>query len=177
LPKGALTEVVSERRGCGSALLMTAFIRQAFQEKQFAAVVDGNDSLDVTQIENDLSRLLWVRCQTANEALKATDLLLRDGNLPLVLLDLAANPAAQIRKIPAPTWYRFQRLVEQTSSVCVVLTPRAMVSPARVRIELRSQFSITALESDQDELLRELKLEISETRRFGERRDVFQSSA
>jgi hypothetical protein len=177
LPKGALTEVVSERRGCGSALLMTAFIRQAFQEKQFAAVVDGNDSLDVTQIENDLSRLLWVRCHTANEALKATDLLLRDGNLPLVLLDLAANPATQLRKIPAPTWYRFQRLVEQASTVCVVLTSQAMVSPARVRIELRSQFSLGALECDQEELLRELKLDISEARRFNHGRELLRTSA
>lgn len=177
LPKGALTEVVAERRGCGSALLMTALIRQGMREKQLVAVVDGQDSLDVTQIESDLSRLLWVRCHTANEALKATDLLLRDGNLPLVLLDLVANPAAQVRKIPAPAWYRFQRLLEQTSMVCLVLTPRAMVSPAKARITLRSHFSLEALGRDQDELARALKLEISETRRFREEPASLQSFA
>ena len=50
-----------------------------------------------------LSRLLWVRCRGAAEAMKAADLILRDGNLPLVLLDLAGNPPAQFWDIPATT--------------------------------------------------------------------------
>jgi hypothetical protein len=169
-PVGALAEIVAERRGSGSALLMTALIHRALGENKFAAVIDGQDSLDVTQLGEDLSHLLWVRCRSTDEALKAADLLLRDGNLPLVLLDLASNPAAQLRKIPATTWYRFQRLIERTSAICIALTPRVMVAPAQVRITLRSQFSIKALESEPEELLRELKMEIAETRRFGEER-------
>jgi hypothetical protein len=156
---------------------MTAIIRQAFRENQFVAVIDGHDSLEVTQIGEDLSRLLWVRCHSADEGLRAADLLLRDGNLPLVLLDLVANPAIQARKIPAPTWYRFQRIIEQTSTVCVVLTPRAMLSSAQARITLRSHFSLDALEREQEELLRELKLEISEARRSAATRESLQSSA
>jgi hypothetical protein len=86
--------------------------------------------------------------------------------LPLVLLDLVSNPAAQLRKISATTWYRFQRLIEQTSAVCIVLTPRTMVAPAQARITLRSRFSLNALEREPQELLRELKMEITESRRF-----------
>jgi hypothetical protein len=52
-----------------------------------------------------------------------------------------------------------------------------MVSPARVRIELRSQFSLGALECDQEELLRELKLDISEARRFNHGRELLRTSA
>ena len=168
LPKGALVEVVAERRVSGSALMMTALIHRALGENKFVAVIDGQDSLDVTHLGEDLSRLLWVRCRSTDEALKAADLLLRDGNLPLVLLDLVSNPAAQLRKIPATTWYRFQRLMEQTSAVCVVMTPRVMVAPAQVRVTLRSRFSLSALEREPQELLRELKMEISEARRFGD---------
>jgi hypothetical protein len=125
--------------------------------------VDGSDSLDVTQLEPAvLSRLLWVRCRSAQEAMKATDLLLRDGNLPLVLLDLAGNPAAQFRDIPATTWYRLQRIVEQSSTVCIALTPRPMVGPAEARIFLRSRFTLDAMEQDADDLLSELKLEVAE---------------
>jgi len=175
-PRGALTEIVAEQRGSGGALLMIALIHQAFRENQFIAVIDGHDSLDVTRIGEDLSRLLWVRCASAEEALKAADLLLRDGNLPLVMLDLAVNPAAQFRKIPATTWYRFQRILEQTSTACVVLTPHAMISPAPVRITLRSRLSLQALETDPEDLLRELKLEISETRR-SELREPLENSA
>jgi hypothetical protein len=175
--KGALAEVVAEQRGSGSTLLMTALIHRALSENKFVAVVDGQDSLDVTQLGEDLSRLLWVRCHSADEAMKAADLLLRDGNLPLVLLDLVSNPAAQLRKIPATTWYRFQRLIEQTSAVCVVLTPCRMVAPAQVMITLRSRFPLNGLEREQQELLRELKLEIAEARRFGESRELESRSA
>lgn len=177
LNKGALAEIVAERPGCGSTLLMTTLIQRGLGENTFTAVIDGQDSLDVTQLNGDLSRLLWVRCRSAVEALKAADLLLRDGNLPLVLLDLASNPAAQLRKIPATTWYRFQRLLEQTSAVCVVMVPRPMVSPAQVRVTLRSRFSIQALDREPQELLSELKLNVTEARRFGETRELESQSA
>lgn len=171
-PCGALTEVTAAQRGSGSALLMARLIQRALGENKFVAVIDGQDSLDVTQLGGELSRLLWVRCQSADEALKAADLLLRDGNLPLVLLDLVSNPAAQLRKIPATTWYRFQRLIEQTSAVCVVLTPHAMVAPAQVRVALRSRFSLHALEREREELLHEFKVDAAETRHAGENREL-----
>jgi len=167
--KGALTEIVSERRGAGSALLASSLLRQAAQAGQIVALVDGADSLEVTELEESvLSRLLWVRCRSAAEALKATDLLLRDGNVPLVLLDITINPEAQLRKVPATTWYRLQRLIEETSTVCAVFTPRAMVSPARDRIFLNGTFSLDCLEQDQDKLLSDLKLEAAEMRHFNE---------
>jgi hypothetical protein len=167
--KGALTEIVSERRAAGSALLACSLLHQAAQAGQIVAFVDGADSLEVTQLEETvLSRLLWVRCRSTTEALKATDLLLRDGNVPLVLLDIAINPEKQLRTIPATTWYRLQRLIEETSTVCIVFTPRVMVSPAHTRIFLHGTFSLDCLEQDQDELLSGLKLEAAEMRRFGE---------
>ena len=163
--KGALTEIVAERRAAGSALLACSLLRQAAQAGQIVAFADGADSLEITQLEETvLSRLLWVRCRSAAEALKATDLLLRDGNVPLVLLDIAINPEKQLRAIPATTWYRLQRLIEETSTVCIVLTPRVMVSPAQDRIFLRDTFSLECLEQDQDELLSGLKLEAAEMR-------------
>jgi hypothetical protein len=171
-PKGALAEIVAERRGSGSALLLTALIHRSLNENKFVAVIDGQDSLDVTQLGDDLSRLLWVRCHSTDEALKAADLLLRDGNLPLVLLDLTSNPVAQLRKIPATTWYRFQRLIEQTSAIGVVITPRVMVAPAQVRVTLRSRFSLKALEREPEDSLRELKMEVTDARRTGEEREV-----
>src|SRR6266496_4091576 len=48
--KGALTEIVAERRGAGSALLACSLLRQAAQAGQIVAFVDGADSLEVTQL-------------------------------------------------------------------------------------------------------------------------------
>lgn len=179
LPKGALTEMIAAQRGSGSALLRNALLARAAQEKQIVALIDGNDSLDVTAMdETVLSRLIWVRCHSAEESLKAADLLLRDRNVPLVFLDLISNPVAQIRRIPATTWFRFQRIVEQSSMVCVALTPQPMISPAQARITLLpTRFSLNALERGSEELLAELNLEVSDARRSRELNERIRHSA
>jgi hypothetical protein len=170
LPRGTLTEIVAAPGNAGSASLIHALLRRAAKENQIIALVDGEDSFDVTQADEEiLPRLLWIRCRSGIEALKAADLLLRDHNVPLVLLDLAINPAAQIRKIPATTWFRFQRILEQTSTVCAVLTPHLIVSPAQLRIALQPvRFALDTLEREPEERLHELKVEVSDARRFRE---------
>jgi hypothetical protein len=80
------------------------------------------------------------------------------------LLDLVLNPPAELRKVPAPAWYRFQRLVENSNVVLVVFTPRAMISPAEVRVTLRSRFGLKAVEADQVKLSMELNFEVAEAR-------------
>ncbi len=163
VPKGALTEIVSQRSHDGSATLLRALLHQTGRQNQIMALIDGSDSLEVTHLSNrDLARLLWVRCHSANEAMKAADLVLRDGNLPFVLLDLKFNGEKELRKIPATTWYRFQRLAEETGAVCLVFTPRPMLSPAQARFTLQSQLSLSTLEQDADEVMHGLKLALSE---------------
>jgi hypothetical protein len=162
-PKSAISEVIAPRRGCGSGLLLLQLLRRAAAKNQFTALVDGCDSFDAAAVEqNTLSHLLWVRCEKADEAIKAADLVLRDGNLPVVLLDLALNPDAQ--KIPAPTWYRFQRIVEESATTFIVFTPRTMVSPAQVRVTLRSRFGLEHVEADQVKLMLGLDFDVSEAR-------------
>ncbi len=175
LPKGALAEIVCA--GSGSAALIRELLVRAAGKNQIVTLIDGGDSLDVAPIEETvLSRLLWVRCRSAEEALKAADLVLRDSNLSLVLLDLKLNPQKQLRKIPATTWYRFQRLIEETAAVCLVFTPQAMVSPAQTRMILRSRFSLNSIESPAEALMQDLRLEISDARQFRER-ELLQNSA
>jgi hypothetical protein len=168
LPRGSLTEIVAAPGNAGSASLIHALLRRAAKENQIIALVDGEDSFDATQVEI-LPRLLWIRCRSGVEALKAADLLLRDNNVPLVLLDLAITPAIQIRKIPATTWFRFQRILEQTATMCAVLTPQPIVSPAQLRITLQpGRFALDTLEHGPEERLHELKVEVSDARRFRE---------
>ena len=163
-PKSAITEVIAPKRGCGSALLMLQLMRRAAATKQLSVLVDGLDSFDAAAVEqNTLSRLLWIRCHNAEEAIKAADLVLRDGNLPVVLLDLVLNPEAQLRKIPAPTWYRFQRIVEESTATFIVFTPRAMVSPAQVRVTLQTHFGLSGIETDQVKLTMELDFDVMES--------------
>jgi hypothetical protein len=165
LRKGAITEIVAEKNGCGSALLISALLQRVAEDKQILAFVDGQDSFDPAGFTKEtLSRLLWIRCKTAEQALKASDFILRDRNLPLVFLDLQLNPATQLRKIPSSTWYRLQRIVEGTSTIFTVFTPRAMVGCAYMRINLQSRFDLHAVEQQPGELLAKLKVELTHHR-------------
>jgi hypothetical protein len=84
-----------------------------------------------------------VRCRSTPEVIKAADLILRDQNFSLVLLDLKLNPEMQLRKIPTTVWHRWQRLIERTATVCVVFTPRTMVGTTRRRVMLGGQKELT----------------------------------
>jgi hypothetical protein len=165
--RGGLHEITADAESAGSATLIRWIIHRAAAGRRIIGLVDGCDSFDATQMDGaDLAQLLWVRCPDAARAMKAADLLLRDGNLPVVILDLKFNPGAQLRKIQPTTWYRFQRLVETTSAACLVLTPLPMVAPAETRLTLHGDFSLADLWRDPDELLRELRMDVARTHHF-----------
>lgn len=163
LPQGALTEIV--RKNAGSATLLRELIVRAVSNRQIVALIDGGDTLDVTQINDTaLPRLLWIRCHSTDEILKAADLILRDGNLPMLLIDLLGIPEKQLRKIPPTSWYRLQRLIEETATVCAVFTPRPMVSPAEARITIHSHFALNSMESETTALIAGLEVRVSDAR-------------
>ena len=148
-PQGAITEIVSPHLSAGSATLIAALIAAAQRDSYFVALIDGRDSLSPDSLGNDcLRHLLWVRCTKAADAIKAADLLLRDGNFPLVIVDLVLNAADQLRKIAQTSWYRLQRLVESTSSACVVFDRRSMVASARLKLVLETQWTLANLDSE-----------------------------
>src|SRR5438270_2936491 len=128
--KGASTEIISPNPSAGSALLIHSLLQIAQRDRFFLALIDGQDSFDVYDA-GSLQHLLWVRCEKASTAVKAADFLLRDGNFPLVILDLVLNPADELRRIPATSWYRLQRLVEPTPTDFVVISRHNIVASRR----------------------------------------------
>jgi len=149
LPKGAITELISPQVSAGSASLIHALLHAAHRDRYFLALIDGRDSFDPQPLGNAcLRHLLWVRCNKVFEAIKAADLLLRDGNFPLVIVDLVLNPPEELRKIPQTSWYRLQRLVEPISTVCLVLTRQSTVSSAQLKIVLENLWTLETFEKD-----------------------------
>jgi hypothetical protein len=171
LPRGGITELVVPRLSSGSALTLAHLLRQAHHSRQWIALIDGLDSFDPAGLDNaTLSRLLWIRCRNAGEAMKACDLILRDGNLSLVICDLALNSAAEIQKIPAPSWFRFQRVVEQTSSAFLVISPQPIVGSAETRLVLQSRLDLESLDATPEALLETLAFERADLRAGGRER-------
>jgi hypothetical protein len=152
LPKGAITELISAQISAGSASLIHALLQAAHRNRYFLALIDGRDSFDPSASgrpgDRCLTYLLWVRCTKALEAIKAADLLLRDGNFPLVIVDLALNAPEELRKIPQTSWYRLQRLVESAPTACLVLTRLGMVSSAQLKIVLENSWTLESFEEE-----------------------------
>ncbi len=148
LTRGAITELSSTNASAGTALLIAALLDAVCRSRYFIALVDGRDSFDPQSLGNRrLQHLLWIRCENAAQALKATDLLLRDGNFPIVIMDLVLNAAEQLRKIPQTSWYRLQRLVEPTPSALLVLTRRSSISRAQWKLSLENSWRLADLEN------------------------------
>ncbi len=151
LAQGAITELTSPNVSAGSALLIAQLLQTAARERFFVALIDGRDSFDPQPLGPQLLRnLLWVRCSHAAEAVKAADLLLRDGNFPLVLLDLVLNPADELRRIPSASWYRLQRLVEPTPTAFLALTRRSLISSAQWKLVLENSWQLRDLAQEEN---------------------------
>jgi hypothetical protein len=148
LPRRAITELISPQTSAGSALLIHALIHSASRNNYFLALIDGRDSFDPCGLDNpSLRHLLWIRCNKTYETIKAADLLLRDGNFPLVVVDLVLNTPEELRKIPQTNWYRLQRLVEMIPTACLVLTRYEMVGSAQLKLVLQNSWNLESFET------------------------------
>jgi hypothetical protein len=149
LPRGMITELISPGITAGTASLIHALVDCAYRDNYFVALIDGQDSFDPCGLDNvRLRHLLWIRCRKASEGVKAADLLLRDGNFPLVIVDLMLNAPEELRKIPPTNWYRLQRLVEVLPTACLVLTRHEIVGSAQLKLVLENLWDIESFESD-----------------------------
>ncbi len=149
LPLGAVAEVVCAAPSCGSQLLLGRLLEATRTSRARVALIDSTDSFDPGSFDPDLlAHLVWVRCAGTRAALNAADLLARDANLGLVVLDLRQASDSELRRVPASHWYRLQRAVEPTDLSLLVATPRACVPCAQVRFVLSASHPATALDRE-----------------------------
>ena len=157
LPKGSITQLIVPNISAGGAIVLHEIIEAMHQHSQCLALIDGKNSFEPSI---DYPLLLWIRCHTAIQALKATDLVLRDSNLPFNILDFKQNPDIELRKIPGTTWYRFQRITEENKSTLLTITRHPIVSSAQINISLTHQLLIDDLASFRSEIIKHFSLEI-----------------
>lgn len=132
LPRGAITEIFGTLSS-GRTSAMLSILAEATASDEVCALVDGNDAFDPQSGAAsgiDLKRLLWVRCHNFQQVLKSTDLLLQGGGFGRVVMDLTDLPLPHIRSVPLASWFRFQRTIEKTPTVLLVLSPESMVKSA-----------------------------------------------
>ncbi len=142
---GQLSEIISPRQSSGASLV----ISELLEEKRDLplALVDGRDSFDPASYGNEkCRRLIWVRCSKTEQAIQCADLLLGDGNLPLILLDLHLVSERELRQIPAALWHRLKIQARESGAALVAMTPRQIVPTPHRRLTLTGRFSLDHLE-------------------------------
>ena len=152
--RGAITEVVAEGGCSGVGWLIDHLITATGQRYHFALVdgVDCFDPADLATVGN--RRFLWVRCREAEEAVKAAEWLLRDGNLPLVVLDLQLAERSEARRIPSGVWYRLRTTAEESGVALLVFSAEKLIPCAVTRLVLSQRFTLSVF----DQLRAEIKL-------------------
>jgi hypothetical protein len=155
---GTFTEVTSPLSGYGSILTLTGLLLKSLGRSHPTALVDGKDSFEPTTLPAALMPfLLWVRCRNLGEALRATDILVQDGNLPIVVLDLQLIPESELRQTPGSTWQRLRMTTAQSHVSLVAFTPCQTISAAHIRFALQQRSSLDLLERPMHEALGEIK--------------------
>lgn len=166
LPLGAVTEIVTAAPSCGLALFWQQLLAAARHARLRVALVDALDEFDPASCPVDLlPHLVWTRCRHPGDALAATDLLARDANFGLVLLDLRHAPLRDLRRFPSTAWYRLQRAVEPAALALVVATPAACVPSAQLRLELSTSAPLADLEHERPALAAALAPAVQRQRR------------
>ena len=136
-PRGHVSELVGPRSAGRTGVLLRV-LAAATARGELVALVDALDMFDVASAAAtgiDLDRLLWIRghvvsnpglCRDMNQramdqAVKALTLVLQAGNFGVVAFDVGEAPSEALRRLPFTTWFRLQRMVEGSRTVCVLV--------------------------------------------------------
>ncbi len=124
LPRGCLTEIIGPASS-GRTSLLVSILAEATARQEVCALVDADDAFDPVSAASAgvrLEKLIWIRtAKSAEQALKAADLLIQGGGFGVVAMDLGDTPPATARRISLTSWFRLRRAVENTPTVLVTV--------------------------------------------------------
>jgi hypothetical protein len=162
LPGGRLTEVVSAEPSSGGQTLLAQLLVNTRVTRQRVALVDAADGFALESVPSDaLRHLVWVRCQNAAQALAAADVLVRDGNFAVVILDMRGCDERELRRTPATGWYRLQRATEISTVAVLVQSTCGLVPAVPARLVLHSAQALGSRRVARDTLATRLVVKIT----------------
>ena len=126
LPLGRICELVVGSSG-GAAVLQAVLGR--LNETETGAVVDPANAFDVASAQAagvDLSRILWVRPNTHDDAFRAAELVLQSQVFAVVGLYL---PYSRENRVKAAAWVRLDRAARASQTLVLSLSHTATVGP------------------------------------------------
>ena len=135
LVTGTLTEFVSAVPSGGSQLSVGSLLLSTRLARQRVALVDAAGAFDLTGLDDDaVAHLVWVRCATLSESWRAADLVARDPNYAVIVIDVRGFPERELLRTKDSVWVRLQRAAEHAETAIVVQTTTPLVPNAAMRL-------------------------------------------
>ena len=118
---------------------MTRLLVTTRNARQRVALVDAADGFAPECVPGDaLRHLVWVRPRSLAETMAAADVLVRDGNYAVVIMDLRGLAERELLTLPKAQWHRLQRAAESRPAAVLVQTTRGLVPAVPWRLLLRT---------------------------------------
>jgi len=164
LPRGQLSEFhgAASSGRTGLALGLAACVTQAGALVAWVDPADRLDPASAARVGVELTRLLWLRgdARALPKAVSAVGTLLGSGLFETLVLDLAGMPAAELRRLPAATWMRMQRMIEGTPAALLLLAVSHVAhGPGGVSLALTARGPVWSGAAGPGRLLRGLGVE------------------
>jgi recombination protein RecA len=142
-PRGQVSEVFGPASSGRTGLVLSVVARST-GNGALAGWIDAADRFDPASAAAagvDLARLLWLRGddgpRALTDAVAAAATLVGSGLFEITILDLAGVPSHDIRRLPATTWIRLQRMVENAPPALLLLADAHVAhGPAGVSLAL-----------------------------------------
>ncbi len=161
LPAGRITELVSAAPGTGGQTVLAQLLGMTRSARQRIALIDGADGFVPSEVPADaLRHLVWVRGRNTADAFAAADILVRDGNYGVVVLDLRGLAERALLKTSATTWHRLRCATEAGSVAVLVQSATPLVPAVPWRLVLRTTVPIGMQRMNRMELAHALPVEI-----------------
>lgn len=161
LPTGRITEIVSEVPGTGGQTIIAQLLAATRKSRQRIALVDGADGFSPDAVPVDhLRHLVWVRGRNVSDILGAADIVVRDGNFSIVVIDTRGLSERSLLKIPTSTWHRLRHACEGGSVATVVFSTTGLVPAVPWRIRLSRTVPLSARRTPRAELANGVEIEV-----------------
>ena len=145
LAASRLTELVSAAPGSGGQTVIAQLLRTTRAARQRVCLIDGGDGFVPAELPTDaLRHLVWVRGRSATDTLAVADILVRDGNYAVVLIDLRGLPERALLKIPTTTWHRLRHATESGPVAVLVQSAFPLVPAVPWRLVLHAPMGLAA---------------------------------
>lgn len=146
--------------GGGGGLMVGALLASTRAAGKRIALIDATDGFDPCSYRPDhLRHLVWVRARSLSEAMACTDVLVRDGNYAVTVLDLRGVPVRTMRQQPSSAWHRIRLAGEQNPGAILVLSATGCIPAVPWRFILHEGTPLNNLGRTHAERMARLTLE------------------